>query len=319
MIGAVAGTGTAAYGGDGGAATSASVNAPWGVNFDAAGELLIADRGNHRIRKVVPGANAGVTGEADETIGTVAGTGSCSFNGDGQAATLATVCNPGQGVQGPGASGDLCIADESFHRVRRIEGATGIIRTEVGTGPSGFAGDGTPARGVRVTATAPGFNSNDAQVQVSASNLAISGLEAIRNSLSPPDGFTVFLQTPGVGNLRAASALTIDLTTSNAGVEAFQPGSTSSATVAIANNANNSSAATLGVVGTGSTTIGAGVSTTTPPAGPITGTSGDVTINPATLGVNSDPLSPNGDSPLQTGPGVRNGQCQGFIPGPAPT
>jgi len=257
MITTVAGTGTASFGGDGGAATSATINAPWGVSFDGAGDLLFADRGNHRIRKVVPGANAGVTGETDETITTIAGTGAAGFNGDGQAATLASLYNPGLAVQGPGGSGDIYIADQSTHRIRRIEGATGIIRTEVGTGVAGFGGDGSTGRGVRLTATAPGFNSNDAQVQIYPSNLAISGLETLRNTLSPTDGFTVFLQTPNVGNLRAASALTIDLTTSNAGVEAFQPGNTSSATVAIANNANNSSTATLGVVGTGNTTIAA--------------------------------------------------------------
>src|SRR5262249_52591784 len=82
------GGGRATFGGDGGAATWAGINAPWSVSVDGTGALLIADRGNHRIRKVAPGAAAGVTGDADETITTVAGTGGAGYNGDGQAATL---------------------------------------------------------------------------------------------------------------------------------------------------------------------------------------------------------------------------------------
>jgi sugar lactone lactonase YvrE len=48
----VAGTGTAGYGGDGGPATSAMLDNPQGVAFDADGHLYIADTLNHRIRRV---------------------------------------------------------------------------------------------------------------------------------------------------------------------------------------------------------------------------------------------------------------------------
>jgi hypothetical protein len=48
----VAGTGTAGYSGDGGAATAAQLNSPEGVAVDASGDLFIADTGNHCIRKV---------------------------------------------------------------------------------------------------------------------------------------------------------------------------------------------------------------------------------------------------------------------------
>src|SRR5262249_50298731 len=163
------------------------------------------------------------------------------FNGDGQLATLATVCNPGQAIEVPGSGGDVLIADQSFHRIRKIEGATGVIRTLVGTGPAGFSGDGAPGSGGPITGTATGLHSNDAQAGVLATNLVFSGLEVSRNTLSPPDAFTVFLQTPGVGNLRSASPLTIQLATSSPGVEAFSPGNTATASVAIANNVNGSS------------------------------------------------------------------------------
>jgi len=248
MIATVAGTGTTSYGGDGGAATSALVNAPWGVSFDAAGELLIADRGNQRIRKVVPGANAGVTGEADETITTIAGTGSCSFNGDGQAATLASLCNPGQAVQGPGASGDLFIADQSTHRVRRIEGATGIIRTEVGTGPAGFAGDGSAARGVRVTAAAPGFNSNDAVVDSRQSSFRI--FPAATTISGTSSTFSVGIEPSALGCCFRASD------TTSITVEASDPTVlTPTSPLTITSNTTSTGSQPLATAGAGTSTL----------------------------------------------------------------
>src|SRR6201993_4521796 len=51
MITTVAGNGTEGFSGDGGAATSASLNFPTGVTVDRADNLLITDQSNHRIRK----------------------------------------------------------------------------------------------------------------------------------------------------------------------------------------------------------------------------------------------------------------------------
>src|SRR5207244_1837723 len=48
----VAGNGTAAYAGDGGQATAASLDFPCDVDCDAAGNLYIADRDNSAIRRV---------------------------------------------------------------------------------------------------------------------------------------------------------------------------------------------------------------------------------------------------------------------------
>ncbi len=51
IITTVAGTGgTSGYTGDGGKATSATLNAPQGIALDAAGNLFIADTGNNVIR-----------------------------------------------------------------------------------------------------------------------------------------------------------------------------------------------------------------------------------------------------------------------------
>jgi trimeric autotransporter adhesin len=48
----VTGTGTAGFSGDGGPATKAELDFPVGVAVDGAGDLLIADSNNHRIREV---------------------------------------------------------------------------------------------------------------------------------------------------------------------------------------------------------------------------------------------------------------------------
>jgi len=53
IITTVAGNGIAGYFGDNGPATSASLNVPYGVAFDAAGNIYISDTGNNRVRKVV--------------------------------------------------------------------------------------------------------------------------------------------------------------------------------------------------------------------------------------------------------------------------
>jgi sugar lactone lactonase YvrE len=104
------------------------------VAVDAAGNLLIADYGNRRIRRV-----DGTTG----IITTVAGNGNGGFSGDGGAATSASMYNPG-GVA-VDAAGNLLIADTDSHRIRRVDGTTGIITTVAGNGTSGFSGDGGAA------------------------------------------------------------------------------------------------------------------------------------------------------------------------------
>ena len=84
MISTVAGSGSCCYGGDGGPATSALLEEPFGVAVDSSGNLYIGDSVNERVRKV---SAAGV-------ISTVAGNGLFGFSGDGGAATNASLNDP---------------------------------------------------------------------------------------------------------------------------------------------------------------------------------------------------------------------------------
>ncbi len=132
------GIGAGGFSGDGGPATSASLNSPFGVAVDGAGNLFIADTLNNRIRKV----------DTSGIITTVAGNGSFGFSGDGGPATSASLHEPfGVALDG---SGNLFIADRFNQRIRRVDAATGIITTVAGDGPTGigaggFSGDGGPA------------------------------------------------------------------------------------------------------------------------------------------------------------------------------
>ena len=128
----VAGTGERGFGGDGGPATAAQLAPPAGVAVDGAGNLYIADRGNHRIRKV----------DSTGTITTVAGTGERGFGGDGGPATAARLTFP-RGVAVDSA-GNLYIVDRGNHRIRKVDSA-GVITTVAGTGERDFSGDGGPA------------------------------------------------------------------------------------------------------------------------------------------------------------------------------
>jgi sugar lactone lactonase YvrE len=129
IITTVAGNGKAGFSGDGGPATLASLYGPWGLALDAAGNLLVSEYRNHRIRRI----------STDGTITTIAGTGAAGFSGDGGAARLAQLRSPRMLAIDP--NGTLYVADSSNYRIRSIS-PDGIISTVVGTGISGVSGDG---------------------------------------------------------------------------------------------------------------------------------------------------------------------------------
>ena len=128
IISLYAGTGTPGYTGDGFAATLAMLNSPVGIAVDAAGDLFIADNGNHVVRKV----------NLSGIISTVAGTGTLGNSGDGGLATAALLNAP-YGIA-LDASGNIYISDQGNQRIRRIN-TIGVISNYAGKGIMGYSGD----------------------------------------------------------------------------------------------------------------------------------------------------------------------------------
>jgi hypothetical protein len=115
IISTIAGTGTRAFGGDGGMATTADLSNPAGVAFDASGNMYIADDFNYRIRKVVP---SGI-------ISTIAGNGTAGYAGDGGAATAAELNEPNDVLVD--GYGRILVADPNNNRIRLISACTPLI------------------------------------------------------------------------------------------------------------------------------------------------------------------------------------------------
>ena len=120
------------YSGDGGAATNASLNMPYGLALDNAGNLYIADNYSHVVRKI----------DGNGIITTIAGNGVKGFAGDGGAATNASFSFP-RDVK-VDLTGNVYISDSGNNRIRRVD-TNGIISTVAGTGTNAYAGDGGPA------------------------------------------------------------------------------------------------------------------------------------------------------------------------------
>jgi len=136
-ISTIAGTGVRGYSGDGGAATSAQISYPRGLAVDSSGNIYIVDGGNNVIRKV----------DASGKIGTIAGTGTKGYSGDGGAATSAQLNNICE--LAVDSSGNVYIADTYNHRIRKID-TSGKINTIAGTGVIGYSGDGGAATSAKI-------------------------------------------------------------------------------------------------------------------------------------------------------------------------
>jgi hypothetical protein len=110
-------TGAGGFSGDGGPATSAELNYPYTVAFDAVGNMYIPDSSNNRIRKVTP---AGV-------ISTFAGDGASDYKGDGGGATAAALFSPEGVIADP--AGNVYISDTQNAAVRKVNALSGDIST----------------------------------------------------------------------------------------------------------------------------------------------------------------------------------------------
>jgi len=168
------------YTGDGYPATSAKLSKPEGIALDGAGDLYIADTGNHAIREV--NATTGL-------ISTVTGTGLPGYSGDHGQAIDAKLNGPSDVNVGP--DGSLYIADTANQRVRMVTAVTGVITTIAGTGTQGYSGDGG-------LATATPLNAPSAVLLDPAGNIYIA--DAGNNRILEINVATNDIQTLSGGN-----------------------------------------------------------------------------------------------------------------------
>ena len=132
-IATFAGTGVQGFSGDGGPATHAKLDNPFGLVRGPDGALWFCEYTGKKIRKI----------NADGTIQTMAGTGKNGYTGDGGPALNATFALPHE-IRFD-SSGNYYIADMPNNVIRRVDGKTGIITTIAGNGTAGYSGDGGPA------------------------------------------------------------------------------------------------------------------------------------------------------------------------------
>jgi streptogramin lyase len=132
-ISTFAGTGKQGFSGDGGPATAAEIDNPFGVIRGPDGAIWFCEYTGQKIRRV----------DAEGTIMTIAGNGQTGYSGDGGPALAATLNLPHE-IRFD-AKGDLYIVDMKNHAVRKIDMQTRIITTVAGTGTPGYSGDGGPA------------------------------------------------------------------------------------------------------------------------------------------------------------------------------
>ena len=127
----IAGNGTAGSSGDGGPATQAQLQQPYGIAVDPAGNLYIADLGNNRIRKVAPNGIIGSFPDASQK--------------------LAAPRNVALDL-----AGNLYIAEFGGNRVLRVDG-NGVMTVVAGIGVAGFDAESAPATATRISAPAGMF------------------------------------------------------------------------------------------------------------------------------------------------------------------
>lgn len=125
--------------GDGGPAHKATLNLPYELAWDKAGNLFFVELGNHDVRRV---------DVRTRKITTIAGTGKPGFGGDGGPALKAQFAQPHSLAFD--AAGNLFVCDIANHRIRKIDMKTGTISTWCGTGEPKIAPDGSPITGSAV-------------------------------------------------------------------------------------------------------------------------------------------------------------------------
>ncbi|MEU4621938.1 hypothetical protein AB0G04_18435 [Actinoplanes sp. NPDC023801] len=174
--------------GDGGAATAGNLFNPQAITVAGTGDLYIADTGHHRIRRVSAGL-----------VSTTAGTGSAGW-ADGPVAT-ARFRNP-YGIFAA-ANGDIYIADQGNHRIRRIRGGT--VSTIAGDGTGGYGGDDGLATGAVLRS--PTDVRVDASGDIYIADTGNHRIRRIRNGVITTVAGTGVSGSTGDGGLAVAATL----------------------------------------------------------------------------------------------------------------
>jgi beta-lactamase regulating signal transducer with metallopeptidase domain/sugar lactone lactonase YvrE len=171
----VAGNGKAGFSGDGGPATSAQLKTPQGVAVDSAGNLYIADKNNHRIRKVTP----------DGVISTIA-----RAMPNVVRPSLTQIYSP-RSIALDSAGNLYIVADQSDNCIHKVtpDGAISIV---AGNGKDGFSGDGGPA-------TSAQLNNPQGIAMDAAGNLYIADSGNARIRKVTPDGIISTIAGMGIG------------------------------------------------------------------------------------------------------------------------
>ncbi len=182
----IAGNGLIGFSGDGGPATNAAFNEPYGLAIGPDGTLYVADNGNYRIRAVAP---------ATGFITTVAGNGTFGDTGDGGPATNATIDSV-TSIAVDRARHALYLGEANNNRVRKVNLANGVILNYAGLGffGFGFSGDGGPALNAK-------FAVPDAVCTDEAGRLSISDLFNDRvRQVNPVTGIITTIAGSAFGN-----------------------------------------------------------------------------------------------------------------------
>ena len=172
IITTVAGNNTFGFAGDGGQATSATFNVPFGVAVDSSGNIYVADYQNFRVRKV--DISTGI-------INTIAGNNVSAYSGDGGLANNAGLVQPF--CMALDKYQNIYIVDESDNRIRKITSSTNIIATVAGNGIAGYNGDG-------IVATNAEINNPSGVIIDTAGNIYIADLQNQRIRMVNNNGTT---------------------------------------------------------------------------------------------------------------------------------
>lgn len=236
----IAGMGSPGFSGDGNFAYMASLNSPKGLTLDAAGNIFIADTGNHRIRKIDI-----LTG----IISTIAGTGTAGFAGDGGLATAAQLSSP-SGVCVDNTN--IYIADTGNNRIRSIDLFSLNITTYAGTGTAGFSGDNGTAIAAQLNSpTGISFDNNNKNLVI-----ADTGNHCIRMILLTTTVITTVAGTGGSGGFSGDGGLATAATLSSPTGASIK---LANKDLYIADTGNNRVRFVNGTTGTISTFAGTGI------------------------------------------------------------